>query len=384
MSMTMTDHPPAPLGAARVLGLFLAGLFAAGQFAKVAVALPWLAAAYPEAGRGLALAVSANGLAGILLGVMAGGLVARIGPRRMLGAALAAGGALSLAEATLPAFPGFMALRLAEGATHLVIVVSAPTLMAASARGAGRPIAMGLWGTFMGIGFALTAVLGRPLLASGGVPLLFAAHGAGMLAMALLLPPLLPRLARAEAPRRGWIAAHRRTYASARVAGPALGFVWYALNFVALATLMPPLLGPAAAVALPLAALCGTFGAGFLARRLPPLGIGAAGFLGTLLLMPAIWLVPPAAQLPLATLAFAVMGVIPGATFAAVPALNPEPAEQARANGAVAQLGNVGSTFGTPLFALALAAGPMGLSLLSAALCLAGLAVLVLLHRKIS
>lgn len=380
-----TAVAPAPTLAdwTRILGLFVAGLFAAAQFAKVAVALPWLAQVYPQAGGWLPFAVSVNGLAGVVLGVMAGGLVAREGPRRMLALGLAGGGALSLVEALLPGFAPFMVLRLAEGATHLVIVVAAPTLMAASAPGAARPVAMGLWGTFVGIGFAATAVLGAPLLDLGGVPMLFAAHGAGMLALAVILPPILPKVLTSPE-RLGWTAAHLGTYGSARRAGPALGFVWYTLNFVALMTLMPPILGPQAAVVLPVVALVGTFGAGFVAKFVAPMQVGMAGFALTMITMPAVWLVPEAAQLPVAALAFCVMGMVPGATFAAVPALNPLSPDQAKANGAIAQLGNVGSTFGTPLFAVALMAGPMGLSLMSSALCLGGIATLAILHGKVA
>ena len=43
------------------------------------------------------------------------------------------------------------------------------------------------------------------------------------------------------------------------------------------------------------------------------------------------------------------LGLVQGASFAAIPALNPEPGARAQAAGAIAQLGNVGTTLGTPL-----------------------------------
>ena len=74
---------------------------------------------------------------------------------------------------------------------------------------------------------------------------------------------------------------------------------------------------------------------------------------------------------PLAWLALAgAMGLIQGASFAAVPQLNAKPAQQAQANGAMAQMGNIGNTSGTPIMAAALAG--MGYS---ARPLLAGLAV---------
>jgi MFS transporter, AAHS family, 3-hydroxyphenylpropionic acid transporter len=47
-------------------------------------------------------------------------------------------------------------------------------------------------------------------------------------------------------------------------------------------------------------------------------------------------------------------GLAGGAAFSLIPVLNAEPALQAKANGAVAQLGNLGATVGPPMFALAL------------------------------
>lgn len=45
-------------------------------------------------------------------------------------------------------------------------------------------------------------------------------------------------------------------------------------------------------------------------------------------------------------------GLSGGASYSLIPHLTQDPAQQARANGAVAQLGNLGSTTGPPLFAL--------------------------------
>jgi nitrate/nitrite transporter NarK len=44
-------------------------------------------------------------------------------------------------------------------------------------------------------------------------------------------------------------------------------------------------------------------------------------------------------------------GLAGGSAFALIPDLCREPQEQARANGAVAQMGNLGSSFGPPLMA---------------------------------
>lgn len=52
-----------------------------------------------------------------------------------------------------------------------------------------------------------------------------------------------------------------------------------------------------------------------------------------------------------ALLLMLVSGLAGGCAFALIPQLNQDAAQQARANGAVAQMGNLGATLGPPLFA---------------------------------
>ena len=75
--------------------------------------------------------------------------------------------------------------------------------------------------------------------------------------------------------------------------------------------------------------------------------------------------------------------MVPGASFAAIPHLNPDPADRVRATGAIAQMGNIGTTAGPPIFAVALGSAGVGgfLSLLVVA-SLAGAGVLWLLLRR--
>jgi len=70
------------------------------------------------------------------------------------------------------------------------------------------------------------------------------------------------------------------------------------------------------------------------------------------------------------------LGIVQGASFAAIPELNPTAEGRAKAAGAVAQLGNLGTTTGTPvLAALLAAAGPGGLAAAAVVLCGIGIAV---------
>ena len=66
-----------------------------------------------------------------------------------------------------------------------------------------------------------------------------------------------------------------------------------------------------------------------------------------------------------------------------MPALNAGDAQQARANGAIAQLGNLGTGLGTPIYAAAIAAwGTMSVHALTGILSLAGLAGLLAIHGR--
>ncbi len=358
--------------------LFITGLFAAAQFAKIALTLEPLAVSYPTAP--LPWAVSALSVAGILFGVAAGVGVARFGPRRVLLTALLAGAAASAAQATVPAFPIFFGLRVVEGFTHLAMVVAAPTLMAAVAAPNDKPIAMGLWGTFFGVGFAATAAL-VPVFDTPAT--LYLAHAVGLLGLAAILRSLLPRGVSAAQTSDNLLANHIAIYTSPRLIAPALGFIWHTLIFLGLLTFLPRVIGGWTSPILPLIALIGTFGAGVLARRFTPRTIMLISFAISIVALCIAATLPETPRLYLLLPLFIVIGIVPGASFANVPALNAAPEDQARANGAIAQLGNVGTAASTPLFAFALGLGETTLLLTAAAICAVGLGTVWLIHRKI-
>ncbi len=362
-----------------ILLLFVSGLFAAAQFAKIALTLDALQAVYP--GRALPFAVSAQSVVGILFGVTAGVIVARLGVRRVLLASLLTGAILSGLQALLPPFELFMALRLVEGAAHLALVVAAPTLMSAIAAPRDIPVAMGLWGTFFGVGFAASAAL-VPLL--GGPSAVYLAHGAGLMVLALILWPLLPRGVARPEPGEGLIARHIAIYRNPRVFAGAAGFLWHAATFLGLLTFLPGFLGTWTGPALPLAALIGTFGAGVLARRVAPGRITAFGYASSIVGLLMLLILPEPLRAPFALIVFVLIGLIPGGSFSTIPWLNPDPADRARGNGALAQMGNLGTFLSVPLFAATLGAGLAGPAALAAAISALGLGVLWLIHRKIA
>jgi MFS transporter, DHA1 family, inner membrane transport protein len=374
---TRTDWPLVGL-------LFGTGLLAAGQFAKISLTLGPLEAVYPGAVSNLPFVVSALSVMGILFGATAGMLVARLGVRTVLLAGLAAGALLSAVQALLPPFPLLVVLRLVEGAAHLAIVVSAPTLMAAVSSSHDRPVVMGLWGTFFGVGFAIAAAVAPGLLAAFGIPGVYLAHAGALLVLALLLASRLPPAGVPQPDGRGFVERHLAIYRDPRAVAPGIGFFWHSLMFLGLITYLPRFLGEWAGPVLPLVALVGTMAAGAMARVIPPRHVLIVGFVLTVAGVALLLAVPDGLRGVVAVPLFVVIGLAPGAAFAMVPELNHDPADQARANGALAQLGNLGTASSTPLFALTLGAGLVGAGVLAGAIAAIGVVAVWLIHRKIA
>jgi predicted MFS family arabinose efflux permease len=367
-----------------VFALLVAGLFAAGQFGKLTLTLPVLRETYPESGALAPVLISIVGMVGIFLGAVAGSAVARVGVARALTGALLAGGVLSLLESTLPNISLFAVLRAAEGLSHLAIVVATPTLMASIASDKDRSFVMGIWATFFGISMAITAVLLPSLLAIGGLSTVFLAHGLGMLAMALLLYPLLPKERIATPVPVSYINEHRIIYSTPRLLIPGGGFVWYTIIYISLLAVMPVALNlPIWAItALPLISIAGTLWGGLLGKRIPPDRLVVAGFVLTIAASGVVYLASPAIW-PLFGLFF-VMALIPAASFAAIPYFNDAATDRARATGGIAQLGNVGTTAGTPIFVLVYdQVGLAGVCITIALFCTVGIVCTAWLRAKI-
>lgn len=370
---------PAPM--ILVLLLWCAGLGAAAQFGKISILYQTLRATYGGNGEvALGLVVSIVGMVGLIFGTTAGLLVARIGPRRAIVAALLAGAAMSALQSLMPAYPVMLASRIIEGASHLAIVVVGPTMIATLAPEARRPLAMTLWSSFFGVTYAALALIGPHATATG----LFLGHAAYMVALAAILAITLPPDPRQPlAPLGNLLKQHAEIYASPRLAAPAMGFCCYTFLYVAVLTLLPPETPEthraliAAGMPLVSIAVSLTLGVHLLQRmsaiRLVQTGYAAAipGFL----VLWAFW-DNGAGMVAGGFLLSAALGIVQGASFASIPELNATPEARARAAGAVAQLGNLGTTTGTPVLAALLASsGPPGLAIAALCLCILGIAV---------
>ena len=364
-----------------VVLLWCAGLGAAAQFGKISILYEPLRATYGGNGEvALGLVVSIVGMVGLIFGTTAGLLVARIGPRRAIVAALAAGAAMSALQALMPAYPLMLASRVIEGASHLAIVVVGPTMIATLAPENRRPLAMTLWSSFFGVTYTILALIGPHVSGAG----LFLGHAGYMALLAVVLAATLPPDPRLPPSPIGNLAAqHAEIYASPRLAAPAMGFCCYTFLYVAILTLLPPETPEAhralIAAGMPLVSIAVSLTLGvWLLGRMSAVRLVQAGYAVAVpgfLILWAFW-GQGAGMVAGGFLLSGALGIVQGASFASIPELNASAQDRARAAGAVAQLGNLGTTTGTPVLAALLAsAGPAGLTVAAVVLCAVGIAI---------
>jgi DHA1 family inner membrane transport protein len=364
-----------------ILALWAAGLGAAAQFGKISVLYDQLVVDYGSPAR-VAFMVSVVGMVGLVFGTTAGIFVQRLGLRRVLLGALLLGAGLSALQTLMLPYGLMMASRVLEGVSHLAIVVVAPVMIAQAAPQRHQGLAMTLWSSFFGVSYAGLAVIGPWLAEWHGAGALFAAHAAWMLTLAGVLALLLPRLPQAAPPPLtlgGVIRQHGTIYRSPRIAAPAMGFFFYTLLYVALLTLLPPMLGAdraVAATAMPLVSIGVSLTLGvWLLHHVTAVHLVQGGFalavLGALA-MGLCWDVPPLRLAAVLLLASA-LGIVQGASFSSIPQLNAEEGDRSLASGAVAQLGNLGTTAGTPMLAALIAGfGVAGVVGFAVPMCLGG------------
>ena len=382
-----------------IFAIWAAGLGAAAQFGKMSVAYPALefvysgksAAGYPaQSAVAIGLILSVVGLVGLLFGTTAGLLVARIGPKRAIVAALLLGAGVSAVQTSLPPYPVMMLTRVLEGVSHLAIVVVGPTAIAGMAGQRWQGAAMTLWSSFFGVTYAVLFYVGPDLILDRGPGALFGLHAAWMAGLAAILGLLLPKDAPAQITGKAaslW-AEHRAIYASAWLAAPAMGFVCYTVTYVAVLTLLPAQMGDNAVfigVAMPLVSIAVSLTLGvWLLARMSAVHLVQAGFAVAVVAATGLWAFwGQGAAVGFALAVAASLGIVQGASFAALAELNPRAEDRAKAAGAIAQLGNVGTTTGTPMLVWAVEkAGATGLSLFLIGFSALGIVIHTLQARR--
>jgi MFS family permease len=365
-----------------IAAIFVAGLFAAAQFGKLTLTLEVLQLTYSQARAWVPTLISVVGIVGLIFGVVAGPVIARIGMVRTLRLSLIVGAAMSLIQALLPPIEIFALTRIVEGFSHLGLVIAAPTLLASASTDKDRPFAMGIWAAFFGASLAITAFFLPKILMSGGLPLLFGLHGVGMLLIAAILTKMLPANDPQPDLTPGFFKAYRTLYTQPNLLLPGMGFVWYTGIYIALIAVLP-LTTPLSAsqiATIPLISIAGTIGAGVVARVIAPHHLSIAGYIASALFMMAIWF-GFNSLLVLYSLFF-FMGAIPTGAFAAIAHYNTATLDRARATGGITHLGNIGTTLGTPLMVLSFQfAGLSGVTTMVIICCAAGVISIAALSK---
>ncbi len=378
--------------------VWMAGLGAAAQFGKIAISLESFRDIYDVGEVALGFLISCVGTVGLTLGVLGGILITRIGIRRAFVSGLVAAALLSAMQAMLPSYPVMIALRVLEGASHLALVIAGPILMARHSSDAARPTVMTLWSSFFGLSFMLVALLVPPILKWGGLPSMMLAHSGYMLALALALWRILPappkphETALKDVPLtvKSILALHVSIYRSPVTSAVALGFVWYTATYISILTYLPGFVAEGSrtglSASLPMVSILTSLTLGiFLLRRTEAVRAVQIGyFLCAIAALPLLFTVGnDAAFIVACLLLLGATGFAPGASFAALAALNTTDESRAHATGAVAQMGNVGTTCGPPvLAAIVLSAGIYGLVGFVVILSLCGIAVHAILARR--
>lgn len=367
-----------------IFAIWAAGLGAAAQFGKMSVAYPALDAIYADhAGIGIGLMVSVVGIVGLVFGTTAGLLVARVGATRAMISALVMGAVVSAVQMTFPSYPVMMLTRVLEGVSHLAIVVVGPTAIAGLAGPRGQGAAMTLWSSFFGVTYAVLFWLGPQVLADQGPGALFGFHALWMAVAAGVLSALLPAdgKGKPEGMAGSLWQEHRAIYASPYLAAPAMGFACYTMTYVAVLTLLPARMGAQGdviGVAMPLTSIVVSLTLGvWLLSRVRAVQLVQSGFSVAIMATAGLWATwgHPAAG-GFALLVAASLGIVQGASFAALAELNPRSEDRARAAGAIAQLGNLGTTSGTPVLVWMLdKSGEVGLALFLVCFSALGIAV---------
>ncbi|OJU17266.1 MULTISPECIES: MFS transporter [unclassified Sphingomonas] len=371
--------------------LWLIGVLAAAQFARMAVVAPLMRTTL-----GLTLSqagwlISLLEVGGALFGFVAGLALARVSVHRflLLGLAILAG--TGLVEAIATGATTLFVARAAEGIGYLFVVIAAPTAIAATVSDAIRPRALALWSTFVPVGIAAGAAV------SGFLLTVTSMRGTALVWVSLIVAS-------------GVLVARFRIADSAihaiRLPAPAawvstFGFGLYTIFISALTMLLPSFLIERAGATMSqsaLSAACASLGVlpatgvAMLVMRNDRMSarrsatIAAVSLLATVPFVLALYRIDGLALLTraaLAVLAVTVSGLVPPIVFARLPQLAgatmPDDPRIATANGLITQFGAGGALIGPPLGGLIVGwSGWSGLGVAASLLLIAMLAAFVL------
>lgn len=380
----------------RILTLWMSGILAAAQFARLSVLAPQLQAQLSLTLSQVGWLISLLEVGGASLGFVAGLLLAVINLRRALLTGLGILSVTGFVQAFASNVTVLFATRAVEGIGYLLVVIAAPTAIAGVASDLIRPRALALWSTFVPVGIAVGAGITGALLCvveSRTAMLIwsFSIALAAALVARMPMPPTTRHRVELPAP-----AAWMSTF----------GFGLYTVFISALTMLLPSFLiertgadtGMAALVAAlaSLGALPATGGAILWMHRhaLDRRRSAIISMMSVATAMPFVLalyrLDNPGLVISatLAVLAVVVSGLVPPITFARLPrlagAITSEDPKIATANGLITQFGAGGALIGPPLAGLIV--GRWSWSALGLAGCglLAAIAIVTVLAESLA
>jgi predicted MFS family arabinose efflux permease len=349
-----------------IIILWLAGIAAAMQFAKFSFAFDFLKNQYNVSPFWIGLSLSVVGLIGLIFGITISIYISKIGQNKILLISLLLGIFISLVQALNPVFPVLFLSRIMEGISNLGIVVTAPAIIILLSSEKHHSIVMGLWSSFFGIAFSVTAWAGKPVMELYTISGLFLIHAILLFIIFLILFFSLKNLVIPHNEKKtAFLTAHIRVYSNWRTASPGVLFFFHTFMYIALFTFLPGLsenenTKNLLLVILPLISIIGTMIAGIISQYfISPIKLSVAAYISLLVL---IFLVKLSfGNNMLFVIASVVLilfsGIIQGSVFLLIPNISLTTEDQTNANGAVAQLGNLGSTLGPPLFSYFLTSG---------------------------
>lgn len=384
-----------------MIGLLVAaGMVAAFHVGKVPPAIPSidkdLGASLRQAGWLLSTINLVTALAGMAIALTAD----RFGHRRLV----LLGTGLSAVASFLGAFAtdvdALLVERVVEGVGFIAVTVAVPTLLLRISTPAEQRLSMAVWTTYMPAGAGTMMLIAAMILPDTSWRAVWlVASGASTVMLLALLLGTLPRrgLDRQPASRRPVLSEMTEVATSGGPLAIALCFGAYACCWFAVIGFLPTLqidrLGfstSTAAIVTALVAMvnvAGNLSAGWLLHRgVPRVAVIVTAAVVMSFCAGGVFIdgVPDLLRLILAGLYSAVIGVIPGSLFTAIPVHAPRPQLVGAATGLLMQGSSIGSLLGPPITGALVAAGgwPNAAWLTSTALAVAACSGLFLHWRE--
>lgn len=358
-----------------IVFLWLSGIVAGMQFAKFSSTINLIQTDVGIDSLYSGWLLSSLGIIGIVLGVTSGVIVSRFSPLKMVVAFLWWAAAASLLQALFSQPGAMLTMRILEGFSQLILVSAAPTALLKATPKRYQTLVMTFWGTFFGVAFLVMNVLQGPIIQWGGWKAIFYCHALFSAVIALVLSLFLKTASMSENVSEdggqlslahnkfSFINEHKAVYKEMGSLLPGLLFGCHTLMYLVFLTYIPMrfnqnypeelLKSNFLLISMPLFSLVGTFFSGVILNKVQksPLLLIQYAF-GTMIGLCVLIIFNNGAVFFL-IVALAILmcsGVLQGAIFATIPYLSDDSTIHAYANGAITQMGNIGTTVGAPVF----------------------------------